>query len=67
MKSEQTIFVLGFMALSFVISVIRIMVVLYFINELFDREVIAFTIENIFYGWCIYAVLLSRLKIEMKV
>lgn len=55
------------MALSAVISVIRIMVVLYFINELFDREVIAFTIENIFYGWCIYAVLLSRLKIEMKV
>ena len=55
------------MALSFVISVVRIMVVRYIVNELFDREVIAFTIENVFYGLGIHAVLTSRLKLEMKV
>jgi len=65
-NSDQTAFVLGFMALSFIISIVRIMVVIYFTNALFDKEVIAFTLDNIFYGWCIYSILKFDLKFELR-
>ena len=65
-NSNQAAIVLGFMALTFVMSIIRVMVVIFFTNALFDKEVIAMSLENIFYGWCIYSVLVFNFKVELK-
>lgn len=53
-------------AFSLIFSFVKVSIAVYFVNEIFGKEVIEYTLEKLFYAWCLYLIMSAQVEIKAK-